>query len=200
MKKILVFGNSKHINEINFTKINPHITTVGVNRIWYKFIPDYLCFTDILIYKDIIEKGKTLNDFKNVILSEWILRNSNHDINKILMHQNTRLYYNINKYLAFPDSVSSAIMIYDRFIRKPHDKCKYYIAGVDLKWSDEHHFWLNTHKTNNNTNKEWNINRFPRMLHNWKIFKQQQYNIVSVNKNSMLNSIFQYEDINNLYD
>jgi hypothetical protein len=44
--KVLVLGNDPQINDIEFDRLDKNIITLGINRIWLKYIPDYFFFND----------------------------------------------------------------------------------------------------------------------------------------------------------
>ena len=72
MEKILVLGNSSQINDIEFDKLQSDITTLGVNRIWYKHMPDILGFTDISIFKELEQQNINIEKAFNQI---WVAKN-----------------------------------------------------------------------------------------------------------------------------
>lgn len=200
MKKVLVLGNSNHLNSINFNKLDKNITTIGVNRIWYKFIPDYFVFSDMEIYKELINQ-KAFEKLKNskIITTEWFNRKNKNITNKLLQDKQIKSY-KIFPYIKFPDSVCSAIYIYHSFLRR-HTKIRYYIAGVDLYYTpNKNHFWTGEYTTTNNNGKEWYEPRFKWMFENYMKFKQSGLDIVSVNPNSELNKLFPKKDIKELYN
>ena len=49
MNKVLIIGNDPTINQIDFSRLDPNVITVGTNRAWLKLIPNYLFFHDIKI-------------------------------------------------------------------------------------------------------------------------------------------------------
>ena len=198
--KVLILGNSNQINDINFNKLDGKITTIGVNRIWYKYSPNYLVFSDTEIYKELKEQ-KAFDKLKdtNIIVSEWIKRKGNAKIAQEILNDKRIRMYKIFPHLKFPDSVCSAIHIYHNFLRKD-TRVRYYIAGVDLYYNQsKNHFWTGEYKTNNKHGKDWYEPRFKRMLENYTKFKQDGLDIVSVNPHSELNRLFPKKDIKELY-
>jgi hypothetical protein len=72
--KVLILGNSNHINDIRFDKLSEDIVTLGSNRIWYKYMPDILSVTDIQIYEDMCDKTDFDKLFMNtkIITNDWL--------------------------------------------------------------------------------------------------------------------------------
>lgn len=203
MSKVLILGNSNHINKIDFDRLNDDVITLGVNRIWYKFIPDYFTFSDSIIYNELMEKKmfSKLNNSK-IILNDWMIRQRNkHErymYKKIKAHDNV-LSYKTLTHIPFPDSVCSGLFAYHKFINKNSD-VTYYIAGVDLKYDEnKNHFWTGEYTNKNKLTKEWYEPRFKRMWQNWLILKDHKLKIISVNPKSELNKLFPYKNINILY-
>lgn len=64
MAKVLVLGNDPQINSIDFEKIHPNIVTLGVNRIWLKFIPNYFFFSDLIISNELSRYPEKLEELK----------------------------------------------------------------------------------------------------------------------------------------
>lgn len=196
--KVLVLGNSPQINEIDFKKLDPNIITLGVNRIWLKHIPNYFFFQDYEIFKELNDFPEILNSIKNksfTYSTSW-LTNRNRK-NKI---PNWIKIYKLSKQLIFPDSITHSIYNLNTFILRNYD-ITFYIAGVSLIWEDPSHFWkLNTkYKFLNNRDESWYKERFTKIFKNFKCLNSMGYKIISVNKTSLLNELFTYEDINTLY-
>ena len=62
---ILILGNSSDINDFNFDLLknkDSNLIVAGVNRIWFKYIPDYLYFSDHLILKELEQSNNIVND------------------------------------------------------------------------------------------------------------------------------------------
>lgn len=194
--KILVLGNDPFINNINFSKLDSSLTTLGVNRIWLKHIPNYFFFNDIPIatelnnYPEILEKLKK-ESFS--FSSDWLtIRNSGQVPEWTSIYN--RLYPNV-----FPDSVTTAIDIFSKDILRTKN-ITFYIAGVSLRWQEPSHFWKTLpHKSLNHHTEEWYTPRFDSILKNFTRLKSHGIKMVSVTPNSMLNKIMRYEKIENLY-
>jgi len=200
--KVLILGNSQHIDAINFGKIADDVTVIGVNRIWYKYIPEYLFFSDIIIYNDMISKGVNFDEkFKNttIFTSEWIYKHSRKNkphIDALLQKPNVKCY-DVLKHIAFPDAVSSVVSILSRYYKDT--RTTYYIAGTELRFNqNKNHFWETP--VMKGPGSDWYVPRFNKMFLNWVSFKKTGINIVSVTPKSRLNKLFSYQDISTLYD
>lgn len=198
--KVLVLGNDPQINQIDFSKLNKSIITLGVNRIWLKHIPNYFFSHDTGILRELdthIEKKIQLKSNSICFTSDWLshnIKNSN-----IPVDSSWLLKKNRTDKISFPDSVTTAISIYNsQFTR--NQKITYYIAGVSLKWTNPSHFWKEfDYSSLNKQGESWYSPRFDKMFNNFKHFKDSKLNIISVNPNSNLNKLFRYESIENLY-
>jgi hypothetical protein len=199
--KILVIGNDPTVNEIDFSKINDEVITLGTNRIWLKLTPDFLFFHDVKIFKEIENNEESFIDLKkntNIITSDWLKINCRKS--KVQFPNYAKLYHRPDRH-KFVDCVSTSIEIMDRYILSKRRPVTYYVAGVSLKWSNPSHFWK-THRKNgigNNGNRSWYEPRFNRMYRNFEMLKKKGFNIISVTPGSRLNKLFRYESIGNLY-
>lgn len=192
---VLVLGNSPQINNIDFNLIRRDIITLGVNRIWLKFVPNFLFFHDVELIREIKDHPEI--DFSNttLIVSDW-LKDSTQDIDSRFKEV---LKFDRKDKRAFPDSVSTAIQIFATDIM-PEKKLHFYVAGVLLKWNEPSHFWKSLkHKSSNNHSREWYSNRFPMMFRNFQSLIMLGYVISSVTPNSTLNRICKSYDITHLY-
>ena len=197
MTRVLVLGNSSQINEIDFSRLRSDVLTLGVNRIWLKHIPNYFFFNDYEIIKELESSPENLAKLvssSRIYSSDW-LRTKNRQIPSWV-----RVFERHNK-LSFPDSVTTSLRLFSNHFNVNDKKnTTYYIAGVDLQWSNTSHFWKSLDYDSLNTHGEsWYSARFNKMFNNFKELKSQGFNIVSVNPNSRLNKICRYENIENLY-
>ena len=199
--RVLVLGNGPQINEIDFERLDPSITTIGVNRIWVKHIPNYYFFHDypILTELDREENVKYKNDLiqdSQCYTSEWIKRDNTANLPDWLR------VYPMSDRSGFPDSVSNAIRIFrDNHIRGLSiSDYQFYFAGVNLNWTDPSHFWKSERNTFlNQHDREWYDIRFDRMYNNFEKMKNLGYKMISVTPGSRLNKLMRYESIGNLY-
>ena len=196
-KKILVLGNGPSINDIEFDRLDKSIPTFGVNRIWLKYNPTWYFFHDYSILseleRDPINQSKLIAN-SICFSSDWINRD-----NRSTPHW-LRKYPRRNRRL-FPDSVTTGLGLLDTNILpgKTSDYI-FYLAGIDLKWSDTSHFWKKMdHNALNCANKAWYDARFKKMFQNFRDMKSHGYNMISVTPDSMLNKLMRFENISNLY-
>lgn len=197
MNKVLVLGNDPQINSIRFDQLSPGIKTLGVNRIWLKYFPDYFFFNDMDIARELEQNPETLVHLKQkstIFSSDWLRREKTNRIPTWV-----KVYERQNKML-FPDSVSTAISLY----RLHYDsRCTFYIAGVALKWQDPSHFWKKDTPlpsgVGHSLDNKWYDPRFEKMEQGFRRLKALGMDLVSVHPNSKLNSFLRYEGIDNLY-
>lgn len=196
--KVLVLGNDPQINTIDFDRLDPNIITLGVNRIWLKYFPNYLFFHDWDIVYELQKKPEKLAKLRiesEIFSSDWYRFNKK-PIPKWLSLKERP---NAQK-RSFPDSVTTAMWLYKNYYAKQLN-CEFYIAGVSLKWQEPSHFWktIPNYKSKNNFKEDWYSNRFRRILQNFKTLKGSGYKMISVNRDSKLNKMMRYESIDNLY-
>lgn len=196
-KKILVLGNSPQINRIDFSKLDPKVETLGVNRIFLAHIPKYFFFHDIEISRELENQPEYLDKLKassKIFSSDWLARNKRTipDWTSIYSRSHLHKYY-------FPDSITTAIRLLSGNLID-HTKYVFYIAGVSLTWSNPSHFWKELkYSSLNGGDAVWYNPRFAKIVDNFKYLKNTNYNLVSVTPNSQLNKFMRYESIENLY-
>jgi hypothetical protein len=201
LNKILVLGNSPHINEIEFDKLDPRIKTVGINRIWLKHYPNYFFFNDWDIIEELDRDDNKISKIKLTqrsmcYSSTWLRRSAKGTI------PNWVRLYAINDRTFFPDSVSNSIRIFrDEFLKGiPSQNYTFYIAGVQLNWSEPSHFWKEDgYRGLNDKDRVCYDRRFQSIFNNFIRLKDSGINMVSVTPGSRLNKIMRYENISNLY-
>lgn len=199
MKKtnILVLGNDPQINEIKFDKLRPDTITLGINRIWLKHIPNYFFFNDYDIIQELNSQPELLAKLRaNSIIfsSDWLKLSG-----KSSFPPWVRIIPRLDKY-SFPDSVTTAISLFKRNYLKSTNYT-FYIAGVSLKWQEPSHFWKQLDYTGslNLHGENWYSPRFEKIAQNFRILKNSETKMISVNPNSNLNKMMRYENIANLY-
>ena len=197
-KKVLILGNSPYINQIKFDLLDPNVITVGVNRIWHVYNPNYFFFHDYEILDELRnhrEEFQQLRKDSTFISSDWL---------KYRARKGNRMipsYIKVHKRVnprQFPDSVTTALQIMGTYYL-PKQYYSFYVAGVSLRWQEPSHFWKEKKETSNNNGKKWYSPRFERMMENWRQMQTQNYNIYSVEPGSRLNRRFRYVKIENLY-
>jgi hypothetical protein len=196
--KVLVLGNDPQINNIDFSRLQRDVITLGVNRIWLKHIPNYFFFNDPEILAELEQRPdtvKALTSMSNCFSSDWLTFSKK---KKVTVPSWVNVYSRPNP-LGFPDSVTTAISIFrSRFLMGK--VATFYIAGVSLKWSEPSHFWKSLdHTSLNHHGPDWYEPRFRMILENFRKLSIPRSRIISVNPDSLLNKHYRYEGIENLY-
>lgn len=195
-KEILVLGNGPQIGSIKFDLIKPAISTFGVNRIWLKHHPDYFFFhdRDILmeLERDPILLSKVIGN-SQCFTSDWLKK-------EVKMIPNwVRCYSRFNR-RAFPDSVTTGMRILgQRYLKGPISDYTFYLAGINLRWTQPSHFWKSDYDSLNDKGSDWYLPRFKRVLKNFIDLQNSGFNMVSVTPDSDLNKILRSINIENLY-
>ena len=196
--RVLVLGNDPQINQIDFSKIDRKVITLGVNRIWLKHIPNYFFFNDTEILTELEKQPevvKALVSKSQCFSSDWIKFSKN---KKESLPNWLNVYPRMNRQ-SFPDSVTTSMSLFRTQYLKG-TPATFYIAGVSLLWKEPSHFWKELEYTSlNKHGKDWYDRRFEMTLNNFKNLSIQRNKIVSVNPESLLNKHYRYEGIENLY-
>jgi len=200
MKKILIIGNDPSIDQIDFTRLDPSIITVGTNRAWMKLLPNYLFFHDPKIFQELEKNPKRLADLKshsNIIASDWLKQTCRNAKVKVPDYLQTYQRPNKRKYV---DCVTTVMDILDRNLFSKRDVV-FYIAGVSLTWKSPSHFWKKNpiEGIGNKNDKVWYDKRFDLTYKNFLDLKGRGFKMVSVTPDSRLNKLLRYENIGNLY-
>jgi hypothetical protein len=197
--KILVLGNGVSINDIDFSKLDPSIITLGVNRIWLKHYPNYFFFhdTDITIeLNNIQEHLINLKEKSKIFASDWLTVQSRKA--NIAVPDWVTVHPRINK-RSFVDSITHSMQILSRNYLTTSNVV-FYIAGVPLTWREPSHFWKELeHDGLNKNGPEWYAPRFNKIYENFTELKSKGIQIISVTPESRLNKLFRYENVANLY-
>ena len=200
MNKVLIIGNDPTINQIDFSRLDPNVITVGTNRAWLKLIPNYLFFHDIKILDELENNTKKLEDLKfhsNLIASDWL--NPQCKKRNIQVPDYIKVYQRPDR-TKYVDCVTTAIDILNRNVFSKNNTT-YYIAGVSLKWQNPSHFWkLNpTPGIGNSNGPSWYNVRFDRTYRNFVNLKKGNIKMISVTPGSRINKLIRHENIANLY-
>jgi len=200
MKKILIIGNDPSIDQIDFTRLDPNIITVGTNRAWMKLLPNYLFFHDPKIFQELEQNPKRLADLishSNIIASDWLKHTCRNA--KVKVPNYLKVYERPNK-RKYVDCVTTAMDILDRKLFLKRDTI-YYIAGVSLTWKSPSHFWKKNpiEGIGNKNDKVWYDKRFGLTYDNFIDLKNRGFKMVSVTPDSKLNKLLCHENIGNLY-
>jgi len=196
--KVLILGNDPQINDIDFDRLDPSIITLGVNRIWLKYIPNYFFFHDWDIVHELNQNPETLAKLREnstIFSSDWYRFNKKPIPAWLRLLDRPR-----SKKSNFPDSVTTSMWLFKNHYAE-HLECTYYIAGVSLKWQEPSHFWktIPNYQTKNKFNSVWYNPRFAKTLQNFKALDGARYRMISVNSNSNLNKMMRHESIDTLY-
>jgi hypothetical protein len=205
IKKILIIGNDHNMNDINFAKLkrNTKLVTIGLNRIWHKYIPDYLFFSDIIILHELM-KHPDIFEKCNLVTSNRIYRKKNSHvlIDKLVADGKLQVFakgIRVNSNYSAINAIGIA-----KVHLFPNDNCKFYLAAMSLRYNPKlNHFWekkrsvVRTLKPHQLTAK-WYI---PRLNEQFLILRNLKgiYNIISVTPNSQLNGPYNYKNIKQLY-
>ncbi len=200
MNKVLVIGNDPSVNNIDFSRLDPNITTIGTNRAWLKLIPNYLFFHDPKIFQELENNSDKLEDLKfhsNLIASDWLTIQCSKL--KLEKPNYVETYRRPNK-TKYVDCVTTAIDIFNRYMFKKKDTV-YYIAGVSLRWQNPSHFWKKNpiEGIGNGNDQAWYKTRFDRTYKNFLDLKCSNVKMISVTPDSKLHKLIRYENIANLY-
>jgi len=200
MKKILIIGNDPSIDQIDFTRLDPNIITVGTNRAWMKLLPNYLFFHDPKIFQELEQDSKRLEDLKShskIIASDWLKQTCRNT--KVKVPDYLQIYQRPNK-RKYVDCVTTVMDILDRNLFSKRDVI-FYIAGVSLTWKSPSHFWKKNpiEGIGNKNDKVWYDKRFDLTYKNFLDLKDRGFKMVSVTPDSKLNKLLRYENIGNLY-
>lgn len=195
--KVLVLGNDPQINDIDFSRLDPSIITLGVNRIWLKHLPNYFFFHDWDIVVELKRRPELLAKLQTkstIFTSDWYKFHNKAIPRWTIMHPRPTSHRR-----SFPDSVTTAMWLFKNYYARQLD-CVYYIAGVSLKWQNPSHFWKTIkHHSKNDHGSTWYTPRFDKTHSNFKALNSSGYSMISVNPNSRLNSMMRSVGIENLY-
>ena len=197
---ILILGNSSDINDFNFDLLKnkrSNLIVAGVNRIWLKYIPDFLYFSDHIILKELEQSTNIVNN-TNILTTSYIYRGNiyynNNDLINTLKQYKVSVFPKINGYC---DSVSWLIRLLKYNIYKNYD-CTFYVFGVTLNIQNlyqKKHFY----KGFINLNIQNYDRLFKRAMNNFLQLKKEKTNIISLTPNSKLNNHFNYIELNDFY-
>jgi hypothetical protein len=196
--RVLVLGNDPQINEIDFSRLQKDVITLGVNRIWLKHIPNYFFFNDFEILKELEKRPdvvKALTSKSRCFSSDWLTFSKK---NSVQVPPWVKVYPRPNP-ANFPDSVTTAISLFrSQFLMDR--TATFYLAGISLKWSEPSHFWKDlNHISLNNHGPAWYEPRFRMILENFRKLVIPRNRLISVHSDSLLNKHYRYEGIENLY-
>ena len=134
-KECIVLGNSPHINELDFEKVDS-MFSVGVNRIGYKYDPDILLWADCLLFtsKGEFYPAEYRSAFHNILKTTRSKIKLCRDHPEILTTDDCIKFKTVKKYghnwkggLVFASAVCSSIHL-AMLMKIP----TIYVAGVDF--------------------------------------------------------------------
>ena len=206
VRHILVLGNDKSINDINFKELGDYeMIVAGVNRIFLVTEPDYLFFLDNEIQEELKSANRSLNN-TTVITSRYSdLGFQNYKINHMWLHDNSK-YYLALEFNPLNDNLKGSVpalikVLNDCIYRDEY--CVFYIGGVSLKW-DNHasHFWktmdYSEQSLHNKGENHYNP-RFEMMYQAFNRLKKQQkkdnFIMLNINPDSRLTKLLQTVDL-----
>jgi len=200
-KRVLILGNDKTLNDLKNVKFKDDVVIVGINRAHEIIKTNYTFFSDFVIFNEIYKKEngdlKKIKEY-NLVASNWINRHGK-NVTKKWEQQNLIKIHNRQNEQAFPDSVTFGIEYFNNLFK---GNVTFFVYGVSLQYDKiENHFWTN--KISNNRDpvqltKAWCEPRYKKTYENFNKLKKENINIISVSKNSKINKLFKYQDINDL--
>lgn len=207
--RFMVIGNDSTVNSIDFNKLKrtKNLITIGVNRIWHKFMPNILFFVDAEIVQEIMEVYDDCDLNCYPINLDRMCRCRLKDCEFMTVRRKCIKYPAIMKFLSTVKTnfieckTSNSVFGVLEYICHNSIKSTIYIAGVSLKWSKDHHFWKNEKRYNiyNDKGAQWYNPRFKKALDNIVRLHWQFKNLISVNPKSALNKHIPYFNIELLY-
>lgn len=158
---VLVFGNDRHINDYDFSRIDQlrsgdrNIITVGINRIWRRYWPDYLVFMDADVINELIDNSITPPPHTTLVTSAFLFDNPDRHLSEE-EHKAFTEYLDsvpckvkmLERPIAYTKRKSSllwSIVYMDKYLF-PKDKCTFYLYGTSLR-ADVGHFWSQSDNT-----------------------------------------------------
>ena len=193
MNKFLILGTGEDINDIDFTRLDSDFITAGVNRIFYKYIPDYYYVYDLDIIQDLIpDEIEHIYTHPDKLYQAASLKKNYKQNFTTYYDKNYTPEYQVNgkRFDCGHGSVNYLIRMLNNLIY-PSDDNKFYLCGVPLL-EDVGHFYEDDKTTTNQKVLDRFYNDFLRM-------KSLNYNIVSLMEKSKLNDIFPIEKKEVLY-
>lgn len=153
---VLLFGNDSHINDYNLDEVDRlrsgagNIITVGINRIWRRYWPDYLVFIDADVVNELIDIGVTPPPDTTIITSEYLFNNSDRPLSKEERQSfqeyldsvpgEVHMFERPVSYTKRKSSLLWSIVYVDKYLFEK-DTCTFYLYGTSLRMGVGH-FWL----------------------------------------------------------
>jgi hypothetical protein len=195
IKELLIIGNDNTVDKLDYFRLKDEIVTVSVNRIWMTYMPNIMYVIDPEIFKEIEIKIKNkeieYQDFNNTIIFYNFYLNLNSEFKNLLE--------NLKSYPVNIGRNNSVIAIIKWFFQN-YDNINFYIYGISLTYNkDKNHFWKGDNIVLNKRTKDWEIDKYDKNAAAFIELKKKGYNMISVMKESRLNSILEVIDIGHLF-
>lgn len=202
VKNVVIFGTSPFLDKLDFNKIEElrnkkDIVFAGVNRIFYKFQPDYFFFMDGDIIEELKENGIQRDSNSRWLTSEFLYGNSQCRISRekyasySAKQKIEELDINFEKSTNRKSSLLWLMCYLQNFEFKDY-LCKFYLVGVELKTSNVHYFG---HKTNKNRPGNTLSTQYISQYKGIGEFLQKGFHIMSLNPNSKVNELVPFINI-----
>lgn len=204
----LVFGNDPFINQMDFSMVKEckNTTTVGVNRIWHRFLPDIFFFIDPEIITELMNAIVPCSKNKKCHPSQICRCNLK---KKIIFTSGKRFSHKFSKEIRFMSTIgvkiadcktSNSVVSVLYYLFNMFPNANYFLAGVSLKWSDKHHFWKKTKEILNDKGKTWYEPRFNKALNEIYNLHKSGLKLASLQPDSMVNHFCQYIELNHFFE
>jgi hypothetical protein len=195
----LILGNDKTINDINpnLDLFNSKLIICGVNRIWYKIMPEILFFMDSLNLDEMLLSEKV---FKTIFMPKFIFNNpdmpADKNLFRDLIKDNDIKLINNPKIKLKKSSIIWLIYYLNNLLFREY-KCNFYLYGVSLKIADGKHFYNKEESLDKRNISESTLQSFFNShLDGFKwLYNANKANLISISKDSLLNDHIPYNTI-----
>lgn len=200
VKNIFIFGTSPYLDSIDFEKIkhsqsSKDIITAGVNRIFYKFQPDYFFFMDRDIIEELSKNSIQREEHSKWMIPKFLYENSESRVERgdfqSYIDQQKIEELNINFFEALKRKSSMLWLLYyfQEILFKDY-LCKFFLIGVELKTDKGHYFGgkYNSNRPNLGT-------QYVSQQHGIKELSNLGYKIMSLTPNSKLHEFIPFIDM-----
>lgn len=206
MRKILVFGNDESINTIDFRTIDgvregTGTLTIGLNRIWRRYMPDYFVFMDSDVMNELILNNVERPEHSTWITSDFLFNNPDTPLSEeeyrvfqdYIHEQGIKVY---PRPLSFTKRKSSLLwsIIYLQEYLYSGEQLRFYLFGTKLNVPTKgaHHFWERDRKVVYNRDLTKLNTQFSSHTTGLKELRSKRYDIISATKNSRANKFIPY--------
>lgn len=180
---ILILGNGADINELDFNKIDDEFITAGVNRIYFKYMPEYYFIYDLIdIMPDFPKKEYEIYTHTSK-LSQYLRENVN---NKTIFTA-----FPFPEYIHNHSAVNMLIRAMNDYVYEGEDNY-FYICGCPLLESKGHFYDESINTTSQKT--------LDGIYEDFVKLKRKGYKLISCMEASKLNDLFPMENKEILYN